>query len=174
MSRRVSSPWFNRDTTIVARELLGKILCRRLPTGKVIKLPIVETEAYLGTSDTACHSFDGCRTDRTEVMYAAPATIYVYLVYGLHWMLNIVTEAAETPTAVLIRGAGKYNGPGKLTRALQIDQNLNNKKLGIKNGLWIEEGKSNCFKKITVTPRIGIHYAAEPWLSAPLRFLLNT
>ena len=117
--------FFRRDVLCVAPELVGRILVRRLPDGTLLRARITETEAYRGEQDTACHASRG-RTRRTEVLYHDGGTIYVYLCYGMHWMLNIVTGHADEPQAVLIRAcADGANGPGKLTRRLQIDKAFN-------------------------------------------------
>ena len=94
--------FFRRDVLCVAPDLVGRILVRRLPDGTLLRARITETEAYRGEQDTACHASRG-RTQRTEVLYHDGGTIYVYLCYGMHWMLNIVTGHADEPQAVLIR-----------------------------------------------------------------------
>jgi DNA-3-methyladenine glycosylase len=105
--------FFARAADIVARDLLGRTLVRRTK-GKRIALTITETEAYMGPHDLACHAARG-RTPRTEVMYGPPGSLYIYFVYGLHWMLNVVTREEGYPAAVLIRAAGKITGPARLT-----------------------------------------------------------
>ena len=112
-----------------ARALVGKILVRRLPDGRVIRARITETEAYFGESDTACHACHG-RTQRTQVLYRPAGTIYVYLCYGIHWMLNLVTGPEDDPQAVLIRGVEGASGPGRVTKYLSIDKSLNDTPLG--------------------------------------------
>jgi DNA-3-methyladenine glycosylase len=141
----------------LAPVLLGKLLCRKIKN-EIIKLRITETEGYAGENDTACHAYKG-RTPRTSVMYERGGRAYVYLCYGMHNLLNVVTGAKNDPQAVLIRGAGKYDGPAKLTKILEIDRNLNNKLLIKKNGLWLEDDGVKFNYK--TTPRIGINYA-EP------------
>lgn len=164
----LSQDFFDRDVLDVAPDLVGKILIRRLDDGTILRFRITETEAYRGTEDKACHAHKG-RTPRTEIMYNAPATIYVYLIYGMYWMLNFVTEKEGIPQAVLIRGVETYNGPGKLTKALQIDKSFNgesiikNKRLMIFDDLYKPE--------IITSPRIGIDYAGKEWASKPWRFI---
>lgn len=158
--------FFNRPADEVARDLLGAYLCVRIARD-VIRLPITETEAYLGPHDKACHSSRG-RTKRTEVMYGDAGTIYVYFIYGMYYMLNIVTGEKEYPAAVLIRGAGPYDGPGKLTRALGIDLSCNGALLSSERGVWIEAGETPV--RIAVTPRIGVAYAGA-WAKRKLRFV---
>jgi len=128
--------FFDRQAEIVARDLPGRRLVRWL-AGKRVALTITETEAYLGPHDLACHAARG-RTARTEVLYGPPGTLYIYLVYGLHWMLNVVTGPAGYPAAVLIRGAGELSGPGKLARGLVIDGALNGRCAAPQSGLWFE------------------------------------
>lgn len=119
----------------------------------------------------ACHAARG-RTQRTEVMYAPAGTLYIYFVYGLHWILNVVTGPESFPAAVLIRAAGEISGPARLTRALAIDGKLNGRMAGRALGLWFESGKSP--GKITATPRIGVAYAGPRWSSRKLRFLAES
>ena len=99
--------WFTRPTCVVAADLIGKVLCRQLTDSdgavKVLRMRITETEAYIGEGDAACHAHAGIRTARTEVMYQQGGVFYVYLTYGIHHMLNLVTGMAESPEAVLIR-----------------------------------------------------------------------
>lgn len=139
-----------------AEALLGKFLVRRLPDGREIRARITETEAYYTEADTACHAHKG-RTARTEVLYHEAGTIYVYLCYGIHWMLNLVTGPADSPQAVLIRGIEEVTGPGRVTKFLQIDKRLNDTPLGAE--LWLED---DGFVPRTVerTGRIGIGYAS--------------
>ena len=116
---KLSYEFYHRPCLDVARDLVGKVLVH----GE-LRLRITETEAYCGESDTACHASKG-RTKRTEVMYQKAGTIYIYLCYGIHWMLNIVTGEENEPEAVLIRACeGKFGGPGKLTKALGITGSL--------------------------------------------------
>jgi len=144
----------------------------------VIKEKITEVEAYIGPHDLACHSSKG-RTPRCEPMFMEAGTIYVYFTYGMHWMLNIVTTENRCGAAILIRSTEHYKGPGILTRELKIDKSLNGKKLGKKNGLWIESnlnppaGGENSKLKITRTTRIGVSYAQDGWAEKPYRFILK-
>lgn len=163
--------FFNRKTLTVARNLIGKTLVRKVGN-KIIRQTITETEAYVGPHDLACHSSKG-RTPRCEPMFGPAGTIYVYFTYGMHWMLNIVTEEKNFPAAVLIRGTREVTGPARLTKFLKIDKSLNGKMLGKKSGLWIEDSKiENRKLKIVRTPRIGVSYARE-WAAKPYRFVLR-
>ena len=110
--------FFGRNADTVARDLIGKALVRE-QAGTRTSYMITETEAYLGEHDLASHSARG-RTQRTEVMFGPPGVLYIYLVYGMHWMINVVTGAPEHAAAVLIRSAGPFTGPGRLARGLQI------------------------------------------------------
>jgi DNA-3-methyladenine glycosylase len=161
--------FFDRRADIVARDLPGRTLVRRLD-GKRVAVMITETEAYLGPEDLASHAARR-RTERTEVMYGPPGTLYVYLVYGLHWMLNVVAGPGGHPAAVLIRGAGELSGPGKLARALVIDGALNGRHAGPQSSLWFEEGQGA--QAVIATPRIGVDYAGPRWSARKLRFVLR-
>jgi DNA-3-methyladenine glycosylase len=162
--------FFNRKTLRVARELIGKYLVREID-GKIIRQKITETEAYVGPHDLACHSSRG-KTERNKIMFCEAGTIYVYFTYGMHYMLNIVTEAEDFPSAVLIRGTEEVSGPARLTKFLKIDKNLNGSKLGRKSGLWIENAPEVSARNIRRTARIGVAYAKEGWAEKPYRFLL--
>ena len=111
MGKKLDYDVFHRPCPEVARDLVGKVLAHRLPDGTALRLRISETEAYCGEDDTACHAHKG-RTNRTEVMYMDAGTIYIYLCYGVHWLLNIVTGEENQPEAVLIRACVDANGPG--------------------------------------------------------------
>lgn len=173
--------FFKRRTLKVAQELIGKYLVR-VVDGQIIREMITETEAYVGEHDLACHTSRG-KTERNKVMFESAGTIYVYFTYGMHWMLNIVTEEKGCGTAVLIRGTENISGPARLTKALKIDKSLNGKKLGKKSGLWIEEfkgrtlgidSKGSTLRKLRIlrTPRIGVAYAGT-WAEKPYRFVLK-
>jgi DNA-3-methyladenine glycosylase len=171
--KTLPSTFFDRKTLTVAKELVGKTLVREVE-GETIRQTITETEAYVGPHDLACHSSKG-RTPRCEPMFGPAGTIYVYFTYGMHWMLNIVTEEKDFPAAVLIRGTSEATGPARLTKALKIDKSLNGKMLGKKSGLWIEEPRleiRNLKLKIARGPRIGVSYAGE-WAKKPYRFVLK-
>lgn len=171
----LSHDWFKRPTAVVAADLIGCYLCRRMEDGQVIRAMITETEAYLGIGDAGCHAFEGRHTPRTSVMYKEAGTIYVYLIYGLHYLLNIVTTEIGQPEAVLIRAVHIEDepirtgaGPAKLTKYLHIDKRLNNHLLGETVGLWVEN-KAQDAVPVSVAKRVGIDYAGEAahWL---LRF----
>ena len=167
--------FFIRKAEVVARDLVGKHLLRAIET----ELPaqrflITETEAYIGPHDLACHAARG-RTKRTEVMFGPPGRLYIYFIYGMHWMLNIVAREEGYPAGVLIRGLEGISGPGRVARHLALDGSMNGRAATPANGLWIECGDAGHSRRsITATPRIGIDYAGPKWRDRKLRFLLST
>ena len=168
MRQVLGKEFFDRPTLVVAKELLGKYLVRRIG-GKEVALQIVETEAYDGVRDLASHSSRG-RTARTEVMFGPAGVWYVYFVYGMHEMLNVVTK--KDGAAVLIRGVEGYVGPARLTKFLKIDRSLNLKKADKKSGLWVEDrGVRILPRQINKGPRVGVDYAG-PWAKKDWRFTL--
>jgi DNA-3-methyladenine glycosylase len=163
--------FYARPADLVAKDLLGTTLCVATETG-LRKGRIVETEAYLGEEDLACHASKG-RTKRTETLFGPAGHAYVYLIYGMYDMFNIVADAEDSAHAVLIRALEpleqislKTDGPGKLCRAMGISREHNGLKL-LGPELWLEPGYSP--KDIVIKPRIGIDYAKD-WKDAPLRF----
>ena len=170
--RKLTSAFFRRSCPEAAAALPGKLLCRRMENGTVVRMRITETEAYCGEADTACHAHKG-RTPRTEVLYAEAGTLYVYLCYGVHWMLNIVTGEKDDPQAVLIRGCVGAEGPGKLTKALGIDKRFNTLSLdSCVDQLWIEDDGLPC--SIRTAPRVGIGYASPEDQAREWRFILDS
>ena len=170
MVQRLDSSFFYNDVLEVAPGLLGKKLVRKFPDNTVIKLTITETEAYRGEEDLACHASRGI-TERNKIMYSEGGYVYVYLIYGLYWMLNFVTGSKNNPQAVLIRGLEDFNGPGKLTRHLQINKSFNGENIGASERLWVESVNNKV--DFTTGPRIGIDYAGEIWKNKPWRFVLK-
>ncbi len=156
---------------MVARELIGKYLVRRAD-GIEQAAPITETEAYVGPHDLACHASVG-RTPRNEPLFGPPGCWYVYFIYGIHWMLNAVTDEDGYPSAVLIRGVGRWNGPGKLTKALAIDKRFNTLAIDPASELWIEDRRLRIARsRIKRTPRIGVDYSGH-WAAKPYRFVVE-
>jgi DNA-3-methyladenine glycosylase len=169
--RILNRKFYERDTLEVAKALLG-------------------TEAYCGETDSACHAHHG-KTQRNAVMFGKPGYAYVYFTYGMHYMLNLVTEAEGNPCAVLVRAivpvmgvkemeahrkrksSELTNGPAKICQALNIDKSLNGWDLTLGSQLWIENYKKFPAKSILATPRIGINYAKNEHKKAPWRFLVN-
>lgn len=172
---RLKKEFYNRKTLIVAKDLIGKYLVRKI-NGKRISAIITETEAYIGEKDLASHARFG-RTKRNEVMYGDPGVWYVYLIYGIYWMLNVITEGQHKPAAVLIRAVitedgRRLNGPGKLTKYLKIDKSFNLKS-ALSGDLYIEDrGVQMSVRKIKRTPRIGVDYAGE-YKDKLWRFILS-
>ena len=189
---RVKREFFAQNTLVVARKLLGKRLVR-LDNERRLAGVIVETEAYRGEDDLACHARVG-RTARTQVMYGPPGYTYVYFTYGMHWLLNFVTEEDDYPAAVLIRAivpteggeviASRRNGqppqhwvdgPGKICQALSIDGTHNASDL-CSNGaeIFVEQGWTVTEENVSTSPRVGLNTVPEPWKSVQWRFLLDT
>ncbi|MDR2432807.1 MAG: DNA-3-methyladenine glycosylase [Puniceicoccales bacterium] len=164
----LSRDFYARDTLIVARELLGQVLCRSIGN-VVLQGYIVETEAYT-QEDPASHAFRGC-TPRTEAMFQRPGTVYVYFIYGMYHCLNIVTDRENYGSAVLIRaleginGLSGTNGPGKLCRTMGVDLHCNGQDLTRREGnIWIERAASVLPENIVQTTRVGTRRAANyPW-----------
>jgi DNA-3-methyladenine glycosylase len=162
-----------KRTAALARWLLGKHLVRRRPDGSAEARLITEVEAYHGERDRASHARAG-RTRRTAVMYAAGGRWYVYLCYGVHEMLNLVSGPRGWPAAVLIRGVEGISGPGRLTKALAIDRRLNGAKADRSSGSWIEDrGVRVPRRLLRATPRIGVAYAGPVWAKKPWRFTFD-
>jgi len=181
--------FYDRPTLTVARELLGAVLCRRVDDRLVLRARLVETEAYVHEEDLACHARAG-RTRRTDPLYGPPGLAYVYLTYGMHHMLNAVTEREGTPAAVLIRAAEPLHGidsmaeargvraehllasgPGKLAQAFGLDLGWNRTDLTGPD-LWIEPGDRVPDRDVRTSARIGCQNCPEPWASIPWRFFV--
>ena len=184
--------WFTRPTCVVAADLIGKILCSQLMdsdgSAKVLRMRISETEAYIGNSDSSVQAHIAKGKEKSAIMNKEGGVFYVYLTYGVHHMLNIVSGQANSPESVLIRAGfltdnsdrllaeqslsvdkrlthpKQFAGPGKLTERLQIDRELYGKAISPESGVWIEN--DGCLPPISLRPRIGIDYAgdAKDWL----------
>lgn len=154
---RLEYRFFHRECLEVAQDLVGKVLVHRCGD-QIRRLRITETEAYCGVADTACHASKG-KTKRTEVLWMEAGTVYLYLCYGMHWLLNIVTGKENDPQAVLIRACEGAAGPGKLSKRLGIDGTLNRTSILTSDELWIEDDGFTC--QIGFDTRVGIGYAAE-------------
>lgn len=155
MKKPLPRKFYARKTVQVAKDLLGKYL-----VFKNKAYVITETEAYCGPKDKACHGSWRQRKS-CEHLWGPPGHFYVYLTYGRHYMLNIVTEKNNYPAAVLIRGIDKINGPGRVTKFLKIDKSWDGKKVCV-----IDKGEK---PKFLATPRVGVAYAG-PWAKKPWRF----
>lgn len=175
MYQKLSREFYNRDTTLVAKELLGKYLVHHCNgVAKIGK--IVEVEAYLGPHDLAAHSAKGL-TNRTRIMFGPPGYAYIYLIYGIYHCFNVVTEAIGHPSAVLIRAiepiqhiTGRTQGPGLLCNALGINKELNGYDL-LSDDFYIAAGANHPFT-IIKKPRIGVEYAKH-WAKRLLRFYIK-
>jgi DNA-3-methyladenine glycosylase len=174
--KKLDHAFFARPAIELAPDLIGTILVRRL-RGREFQARIVETEAYVGSHDLACHAAKG-RTKRTEVMFGRAGHAYVYLIYGMYDMLNIVAAGVDDPQAVLIRGAvplggwqADLSGPGKLTRAMRITRAQNGLDLTAEKLFLLQDPEHR--PQFVVTPRIGVDYARE-WKDAMLRFVDTT
>ena len=171
MNMRVDPAFYAQDVLDAAPALLGKLLCRRLPDGTVLRRRVTETEAYRGEDDTACHARAG-KTRRTAVMYGPGGFSYVYLCYGIHSLLNIITGADGQPQGALIRGIEGHSGPGRVTKAMSIDCSLNGLDLRTSDLLWLEDDGFVCPSVVTA-PRVGIGYASEEDQGREWRFILE-
>lgn len=167
---RIEGSFYRQDSVSLARSLVGQTLVRRFTDGQIKRYRITETEAYCWPDDKACHAFKG-RTSRTSVMFGEGGRVYVYLIYGMYWLLNIVSGAEGEGTAVLIRGLEGISGPGRVGRELMLDKTFYGEDLSLSDRIWVERG--DLISPISATPRIGIDYAGEPWVSMPWRFVLT-
>ena len=170
MNRRIGAEFFGRDVLEVAPDLVGKILVRRLPDGTELRARIAETEAYRGEEDKGCHAAKG-RTKRTELLYGESGVIYVYLCYGMHWLMNVITGEKDQPQGVLLRAGEHYDGPAKLTRNMKIDGSFNGVHLLGNEEIWFEDDGKR--PEIKTAPRVGIDYAGEYWKEIEWRFIAD-
>ena len=166
---RLTREFFIRDVLEVAPELIGKSMVISSGNEMFSRFRVTEVEAYRGSEDKACHASKG-RTARTEILYHEGGRLYIYFIYGMYWMLNVVTGGEDNPQAVLIRGVESLSGPGKLTRALGIDRTFYGEDLTISDRIWFED--SGIKPKFKTGERIGINYAGDYWKRRPWRFYL--
>lgn len=166
-SERLGDDFFAHSALSLAPRLLSCRIFRRFPDGTVKRFAITEVEVYMGEDDLACHASKG-RTKRTTVLYAPSGTLYVYLIYGMHWLMNIVTGPEGSPQALLIRGLEGCYGPGRLTKLLGIDGSFNGKQLDVLDDLWLEPSHKEV--SYHTGPRIGVDYAGAYWANIPWRF----
>lgn len=187
MPRPLPASFYERPTLLVARDLLGARLVRVLNGRRLVGV-LTEVEAYIGEQDLGCHARSG-KTKRNAVMYGPPGRAYVYFTYGMHWMLNAVTESEGFPAAVLLRaiqpvegmeimlqrrGGRDTGGPARLTQALAIDGSLNGSDLvSDQGGCWIEPGESVPDGQVISGPRVGLYTVPEPWKSIPWRYRIS-
>lgn len=181
MIRRLDRRAFNRPTLRVARDLLGKFIVRSR-RGRRLSAMIAETEAYKGPQDRASHAAGGRRTPRVEPLYGEGGTVYVYFVYGMHWLLNFSTAGEGRPEGVLIRailvdrvgGRKLIAGPARVTRYLRIDKKLDGADVTRSKQIWIEDrGVRLPARRVRKGPRIGVHYAGPYWAARPWRFWID-
>ena len=172
---------FNRPTLQVARDLLGKFIVRKY-RGRRISAMITEVEAYKGPKDRASHASGGRRTARVEPLYGDGGTVYVYFIYGMHWMLNFSTAGEGIPEGVLIRGiladpAGEGKllaGPGRVTKYLKIDKKLDGADVIDSKQIWVEDrGVQISAKPIKCGHRVGVDFAGPYWAARPWRFWIE-
>lgn len=159
---RLTKEFYSQPADKLSALLLGKVICRNID-GNILKYKITETECYMGENDTACHAHKG-KTKRNEIMFERGGFVYVYLCYGIHYMLNIVSGEKNRPEAVLIRkiislDGASANGPGLVTKALKIDKTFNGEDLTSSERLCLED--HGFHQEIFTGKRIGIDYAAE-------------
>ncbi|MGV9173360.1 MAG: DNA-3-methyladenine glycosylase [Promethearchaeia archaeon] len=193
--QQIKRDFFSQDTKQVAKDLLGNFLIRKTDEGEMVA-KIIETEAYVGPDDKACHAYGNKKTEKTKIMYMKPGTLYVYYIYGIYFCLNVVTEKKGRPCAVFIRQGhpikgielmkknrdvkiGKnyknlIDGPSKLCMAFQITKDLFNGEDACAEGarLYFAEGNQKTAGKVSSRKRIGIDYAEED-TDRPLRFTLD-
>lgn len=169
MGDRLPLDFFIRDVLEVAPELLGKLLVRQFDDGWIERYRITEVEAYRGIEDRACHASKG-RTPRTDVMFAQGGTVYVYLIYGQYWLLNLVTGFEGDASAVLIRGVNGFPGPGRVGRELQLDRSFYGESLTHSPRIWVEDAEP--VSEIKTSKRIGVEYSGEEWAGKLWRFYL--
>lgn len=174
--KKLSRDFYDRDTRLVAKELLGKYLIHKINGIKRVG-KIVECEAYLGSYDLAAHSAKGL-TNRTKVMFGPPGHAYVYLIYGIYYCINVVTEKEGHASAVLLRAlepiqniSEKTQGPGLLCKAMHIDKSLHGHDL-LSNNLYLAEGEESDAFTIIKRPRVGVDYAKH-WAKRLLRFYIK-
>jgi len=166
---KLSRDFYNRDVLQVGPDLIGSILVHKSLDGIESRHIVTELELYRGVEDLACHASKG-KTPRTSVMFQEGGLVYVYLVYGMHWLLNIVTGEVGNPQAILIRSLHDCSGPGRLTKMLGIGGDYYGEDLTCSSRLWFERGKRLPFEE---GPRIGVDYAGDYWKSIPWRYFVT-
>lgn len=179
--RRLNRADFNKPTLEVARSLIGKFIVHKAGRNSVAAM-ITEVEAYKGPRDLAAHSAKGRRTARVEPLYGDGGTVYVYFIYGIHWMLNFATAGKEIGEGVLIRGvladlqgeARYLAGPGRVTTLLGVDKAVNGDDAVTSKRIWLEDrGARIVLRRLHRGPRIGVDFAGEYWAARPWRFWID-
>jgi DNA-3-methyladenine glycosylase len=180
MRKKLTRNFYTKPTLEVARNLLGKYIIREV-SNKELAGKIIETEAYIGPQDRASHAFGGKKTRRNQAEYFIGGHIYIYLVYGMYWQMNISTFEKRKPECVLIRAIevpdkdiSLANGPGKLCRYFKLNKSFYGEDLTKSKRIWLEDrGEKIKLSQILTTKRIGIDYAGPYWASRKLRFLMK-
>lgn len=180
-SYRLDRDAFNRPTLQVARHLLGKFIVRDAD-GIQRSAMITEVEAYKGPRDRACHAYQWRRTARVEPLYRDGGAVYVYLVYGMHWLLNFSTAGEGKPEGVLIRAIAAsvdgerklFTGPGKVTQYLRIDKRFNGQDATCSEQIWLEDrGIRVSARSVRKGPRVGVEFAGAYWAARAWRFWID-
>jgi DNA-3-methyladenine glycosylase len=178
---RLGRQFFERPAPQVAKDLIGKFIVRNY-RGRLMTSMIIETEAYRGPADRASRAFGGRRTTSLRALYKSGGSLYVYLVYGIHWLLNFKAASPDRPEAILIRGVlsepGSNQrivyGPGRVSRLLKVDGSLNGVDVTASRSIWIEDrGVQIPRRWVKTGPRVGIDYAGTHWAAKPWRFRLD-
>jgi len=176
MNKKLGREFYIRPTLTVSKDLLGKYIVRKIGK-KELAGKIMETEAYIGPQDKASHAYKGKITNRNKVEYFSGGYVYIYLVYGMYWQLNIVTSKKNKPECVLIRALdlGKSaDGPGKLCNYLKLDKSFYGEDLTKSNRIWLEDRGEKVFSnRISAMPRVGIDYAGPYWSKRKWRFVIK-
>ncbi len=167
---QLNKAFFNRPGEVVAKELLGKYVVRKKGQ-KVWSDMITEVELYDGFDDLASHASKG-QTQRNAPMFGPAGHLYIYLIYGIHLMLNITVREENYPSAILIRALKSVSGPGRVGKRLELSLDISGKAASKETGIWFED-KGVVVNKITKTPRIGVDYAGAEWSQKPRRYLLE-
>ena len=155
---RLDNDFYKKDALTAARELVGKIICKKSENGEILRMRIIETECYLGEGDTACHASRGM-TERNSPLWLEGGYTYVYLCYGMYNMFNVIMGESGEPQGVLVRGVEGYAGPGKFTEFCSIDRSFNKIDMKTSNVLWIED--DGTIPELVSSPRVGINYAEK-------------
>ncbi|NLB90670.1 MAG: DNA-3-methyladenine glycosylase [Clostridiales bacterium] len=165
----IPTTFFRKDALEIAPYLLGCTICKQSADGQIKRGIVMETEVYRGEEDLDCHARKG-KTKRNAPLYEQGGIGYVYLIYGIHWLFNVVTGEKDHPQGVLIRALmPPLDGPGKWTKAFEITGENNEELLVPEKGLWFEEGIKPL--DYQTAPRVGIHYAPALWREKPWRFI---
>lgn len=167
---KLSKGFFKKDALELAPLLLGKKLICVSKNGSISRYKITEIEVYRGEEDAACHASKG-KSKRTEVMYYEGGVLYVYLIYGMYWMLNIVTGEENNPQAILIRAVEGVEGPGRVGKLLNLDKSFNAEDLSSSERIWLEDAP--IVKSYKTSTRIGIDYATDKWRLKPWRYMID-